>query len=73
MARFACTRAEVEKTRAEVAIDGNDKIRVLDIASVAHCFRTRDGPLRKGFSLPPIALHMYINLTEGQLSQCACL
>ena len=34
MARFACIRAEVENRRAEVAMDGNDKIRFLDIVSL---------------------------------------
>lgn len=30
MARFVCIRAEVENRRAEVAMGGNDKIRILD-------------------------------------------
>ena len=40
MARFVCIRAEVEKRRAEVAIGGNDKIRVLDIVVLAHYFQS---------------------------------
>ena len=43
MARFVCIRAEVEKWRAEVAMAGNDKIRILDIVvlQVAHyCIST---------------------------------
>ena len=41
MARFACIRAEVEKRRAEVAMDGNDKIRIiLDVVVLAHNFHS---------------------------------
>ncbi len=40
MARLACIRAEVEKWRAEVAMGGNDRIRILDIVVLAHGFRT---------------------------------
>ena len=42
MARFACIRAEVEKRRAEAAIDGNDKIRILDIVSLITVSVPRD-------------------------------
>jgi hypothetical protein len=42
MARFACIRAEVEKRRAEAAMDRNDKIPILDIVSLLTVSVPRD-------------------------------
>lgn len=44
MARFACIRAEVENRRAEVAMDGNDRNRFLDIVSLLTVSAPRDFP-----------------------------
>jgi hypothetical protein len=44
MARFACIRVEVEKRRAEVAMGGNDKVRILDLVDLALTISTESTP-----------------------------